>query len=557
MICGRAGEVIRWGVDGDGEEAAQGGGLVLGGWCTAQAGEMGYKQQPTRQQCTCRHPGRTLEGEKSLRALPSAAEQTVRRRRAAAAVAALRRAARLPALGVQLDRRTASCCCMAAGSAARARRARPVGERLARRLDRRAVPLEQSCSSCRAQCGLRETKWRAALAGWQQPAAAGSEALGECLVEPHYLQHLPSSRSWPIAEGAGRLAPRATPLSSSPLGPQLGSHNSIMLASIAPRCSNVLGCSTAVPPPQPQPLAPCRRRLPARRSPCGTAAAGGGGGEATPQQRDAASLDVSGTVVTPAYRSTPWAAKAAAAAEGAARAPCRLAFVSESGICRCLLAAAAFEVALQAHGLRGAVEVECRATRDYCLGDGPDASAALVAAELGWALPRDYAVRQFKEAEVGGRRRCCRHEAAGWVPVQGMQGPAAGARAAARSAASLRPRPAPPARPPVRPPALWLHPSPRRTLFLSTWCSWWTSSLRRMCCERWAGAAGTAARRRAGLRCAALRWAALRYAGLRWRWRRRAAGPPCRPARPGDTVFAPQRPHAMPIDAAPLPGGCV
>lgn len=88
------------------------------------------------------------------------------------------------------------------------------------------------------------------------------------------------------------------------------------------------------------------------------------------------------------------------AAEGVDRLPCRIAFVSESGVCRCVLAAAAFEAALEARGLRGAVAVECRATRDYCVGDGPDVTTALVAAERNWALPRGYSVRQFKEAEV-------------------------------------------------------------------------------------------------------------------------------------------------------------
>lgn len=114
--------------------------------------------------------------------------------------------------------------------------------------------------------------------------------------------------------------------------------------------------------------------------------------------QDAASLDVSGAVVSPAYRSTPWAAEQAAAAAGASRTPARIALVSESGICRGVLAAAALAAALQRRGLGEQVAVECRATQAYCVGEGPHEAAAAVAAELGLALPADYAVQQFEEA---------------------------------------------------------------------------------------------------------------------------------------------------------------
>jgi protein-tyrosine-phosphatase len=120
---------------------------------------------------------------------------------------------------------------------------------------------------------------------------------------------------------------------------------------------------------------------------------------ATPQQQDAASLDVSGAVVQPSFRSTPWAAEAAFAAEGANRAAARIAFISESGTCRAPLAAAAFELLLEERGLTTAgIQCECRATRDFNLGDPADPSAAAVAAELGLQLPPGYQAQQFKEA---------------------------------------------------------------------------------------------------------------------------------------------------------------
>ena len=105
-------------------------------------------------------------------------------------------------------------------------------------------------------------------------------------------------------------------------------------------------------------------------------------------------------MVQPSFRQTPWAAEAAVAAAGGDRAAARIAFVSESGTCRCVLAAAAFRAALAARDprLAGLVEVECRATKDYCLGDGPELLAARVASELGLELAQGYAAQQFKES---------------------------------------------------------------------------------------------------------------------------------------------------------------
>jgi protein-tyrosine-phosphatase len=104
-------------------------------------------------------------------------------------------------------------------------------------------------------------------------------------------------------------------------------------------------------------------------------------------------------VVQPSFRQTPWAAEADTAAD-TNRAAARVAFISESGLCRSVLAAAAFKAALHSRSpeLAAKVVCECRATKDYCLGQGPDPLTVLVAAERGWELPEAYKVQQFYES---------------------------------------------------------------------------------------------------------------------------------------------------------------
>eukprot|EP00887_Chlorella_sp_A99_P003002 scaffold9.g3002.t1 len=113
--------------------------------------------------------------------------------------------------------------------------------------------------------------------------------------------------------------------------------------------------------------------------------------------QDAASLDTSGAVVSPAYRATPWAAEEVEAAS--ARTAARILLVSESGICRSVLAAATLGAALARRDLGGEVEVRCAATRDYCSGEPPHPAAAAAAAALGLELPADeVGAQQFDEA---------------------------------------------------------------------------------------------------------------------------------------------------------------
>eukprot|EP00878_Enallax_costatus_P033054 GHUV01036431.1.p1 GENE.GHUV01036431.1~~GHUV01036431.1.p1 ORF type:complete len:250 (+),score=82.46 GHUV01036431.1:458-1207(+) len=94
---------------------------------------------------------------------------------------------------------------------------------------------------------------------------------------------------------------------------------------------------------------------------------------------------VDGLVVQPAYRSTPWEAEQKL--QNSSRDKALIMFVSESGICRAPLAAAIFKQQLQDSPLQDWVDVQQRATRDYCLGEGPDQAAVAAAATLGVQLP--------------------------------------------------------------------------------------------------------------------------------------------------------------------------
>ena len=189
----------------------------------------------------------------------------------------------------------------------------------------------------------------------------------------------------------------------------------------------------------------CQHRYHAAAAAAATRSLRARAGTSTPQQQDAASLDVSGAVVQPSFRSAPWQPNEGEA--GTASGPeARVLMVSESGVCRAVLAAAALKQLLEERGLGGRVDVDCRASRcggvagrwrgrlvstsgstprascrwlplkpqfppssacpyppgrrcrNYCVGDGPDPNAALVAAELDWELPRGYMAEQFNEA---------------------------------------------------------------------------------------------------------------------------------------------------------------
>ena len=77
----------------------------------------------------------------------------------------------------------------------------------------------------------------------------------------------------------------------------------------------------------------------------------------------------------------------------------RILFVSESGVCRAPLAAAAMTAALRAAGLADEALCAASCSRDYNAGDGADPFAVAAAEHLGLLadLPSGYTVRVFDE----------------------------------------------------------------------------------------------------------------------------------------------------------------
>ena len=73
-------------------------------------------------------------------------------------------------------------------------------------------------------------------------------------------------------------------------------------------------------------------------------------------------MDVSGAVVNPAFRATPWKAEKA---ENSSRGAARIVFVSESNICRSTLAASIMTQMLREGGLADEVEVESRVSHFF------------------------------------------------------------------------------------------------------------------------------------------------------------------------------------------------
>ncbi len=85
-----------------------------------------------------------------------------------------------------------------------------------------------------------------------------------------------------------------------------------------------------------------------------------------------------------------------------ARTTLRVLFISESGVCRAPLAAAAFAAAIDRRGLGPAVQASAAACRDYNVGEDVDPAAAAAASAREWAFPQEngapYAVRLFTPA---------------------------------------------------------------------------------------------------------------------------------------------------------------
>ncbi|GFR49616.1 hypothetical protein Agub_g11639, partial [Astrephomene gubernaculifera] len=105
--------------------------------------------------------------------------------------------------------------------------------------------------------------------------------------------------------------------------------------------------------------------------------------------------------VTPVFRSTPWEAERLQQQQDKPQA-CLL-IVSESDVCRSVLAAACLRQLLeqeeeQGGTLAGRVVLDTCGTRPYNLGEGPEPAAAAAAAALGLQLPPNHAASLFDPA---------------------------------------------------------------------------------------------------------------------------------------------------------------
>ncbi|BDA42857.1 probable low molecular weight phosphotyrosine protein phosphatase [Coccomyxa sp. Obi] len=115
--------------------------------------------------------------------------------------------------------------------------------------------------------------------------------------------------------------------------------------------------------------------------------------EETPSEQ----IDVSSIFVDTTFRSTPWAQEKVE--RESSRTAARILFVSESNVCRSVLAEVLTRQILQDRGLSEEVLCESKGTRDYNLGEGPEVVVTEVAAENDITLPEDFKARHFSPDE--------------------------------------------------------------------------------------------------------------------------------------------------------------
>ncbi|GLC34835.1 hypothetical protein PLESTB_001169400 [Pleodorina starrii] len=101
-------------------------------------------------------------------------------------------------------------------------------------------------------------------------------------------------------------------------------------------------------------------------------------------------------VVEPVIRTAPWDSERLRQQEHKPQA-CLL-LISESDVCRSVLAAASLRALLQEAGLAGLVEVATCGTRPYNLGEEPEPAAVAAAEALGLEPPAGHAARLFDPA---------------------------------------------------------------------------------------------------------------------------------------------------------------
>ncbi|DBA94929.1 TPA: hypothetical protein ACH3X1_002458 [Trebouxia sp. C0004] len=104
-------------------------------------------------------------------------------------------------------------------------------------------------------------------------------------------------------------------------------------------------------------------------------------------------LDVSHAVVDASYRSTPWAAQREE--DASTSTVVQVLMISESNVCRSVLAEIIMRQQLTDAGLDSMVQVESKGTRDYNVGDGADVSVQAAVQQMGLQIPENFQARQI------------------------------------------------------------------------------------------------------------------------------------------------------------------
>mmetsp|Transcript_6353 Transcript_6353/g.18261 ORF Transcript_6353/g.18261 Transcript_6353/m.18261 type:complete len:314 (-) Transcript_6353:410-1351(-) len=121
--------------------------------------------------------------------------------------------------------------------------------------------------------------------------------------------------------------------------------------------------------------------------------------QAEPATPDYGEFDVSSNVVSPVFRSTPWEQEKRK--EASSPDSVRVLFVSESNVCRSVLAQAILTELLEANDMAGVVSCESKGSKDYNVGDPPDETLQAVAEELSLRLPEGHKAQHFDhEADI-------------------------------------------------------------------------------------------------------------------------------------------------------------
>ncbi|CAM6066721.1 unnamed protein product [Sphagnum tenellum] len=116
-------------------------------------------------------------------------------------------------------------------------------------------------------------------------------------------------------------------------------------------------------------------------------------GEQQQQQQDTSvRFDVSSNCVNPSFRVSPFLQRSV---DQASDSKLRILFLSEGNVCRSIFAEAIFSHLIQDQDLQDSIECTSKASKDYNVGEAPDARAVEVAQELGLQLREGAVARVF------------------------------------------------------------------------------------------------------------------------------------------------------------------